>query len=228
MYTDFYNSSGKRITFHIGSYFDYGGNAKIYRIDNNTCLKWFNESTYCNEMVFKLITKMHLNGFYNIYDMLYNEEGNFVGYTMEYYNKENIDILTMPSEYTINNIYKLYYSIQSLNKQGIVINDLHDRNVILRKKDIIIIDVDMYKFYNKNSNQRIEYMNLCSLNTLFRYLYDYSLENISKTYNDYATGKKVIAELFQGDTDIFDVHRKLLKYKYPIDYIKETSSKLCL
>ena len=47
--------------------------------------------------------------------MLYDETNTFVGYTMKYYKPEKIDILTMPTDYTLENYQKIYNSAKKLD-----------------------------------------------------------------------------------------------------------------
>lgn len=159
---------------------------------------------------------MGLKNFYTVYKMLYDSYHDFVAYTMKYYDSEDIDVLTMPMSYILDNFYDLFESVTKLSDKNILIQDLHDGNVITNKNQIIVIDADMYdilKNPSKNEAIRANYKKLCYL---FRDLF---INAISTYHIELFDVGLIINSLFDYRRDTTSIYRKLKSYKYPIDYI---------
>ena len=220
----FYDNKKKPIKYKLNKVYMHGGCGSVYRINTDTCLKWFGEDNFYDEEAFETIMKLNLTNFYKIYQMLYDEGDNFVGYTMKYYESSEIDILTMPIEYTINNLYKLYKSINIITSNSIFVRDLRESNIIMNNQDMTVIDVDLYfknMFYsirNDLTKNDLIHNNLSELYRLFSEIYFNALATYHYTLN---FDKVIIDELFSIDSTPSDIHKKLIKYKYPLDYIKE-------
>ena len=75
---------------------------------------------------------------------------------MKYYDSEDIDVLTMPMSYILDNFYDLFESVTKLSDKNILIQDLHDGNVITNKNQIIVIDADMYDIFSGCSSLKKE------------------------------------------------------------------------
>ena len=205
----FYDANRNKIIYNLPStQFNAGSNGTIYKLKDETCLKLFYpyRGTYPNR-IFKFIIDLKLPNFYEVYQLLYNYNHEFIGYTMKYYQKEDIDILTMPTKYSLDNYQKIYKSATILNHYNISIQELIPINVILTEKDIIVIDIDEYKKDNITLNYR-------SVNGLFEKLYLYASfkHNISNAVD-------IMDNLFDEKDNFQTLSKKLSKYKYPIDYI---------
>lgn len=218
----FYNEKGEYYTsYYANKAISHGCNGYIYQIDNNTLLKRF-ILEYPNELTFKTIMNMNLSNFYTIYQMLYDKDGKFIGYTMKYYQDEEIDILTKPIEYTLDNLYRLNNSIKKLTDRNIIIDDMRDENCILDSSNITVIDIDLYRMLSFDTNIDISNMNNKSLLYLFRGLYYRSLV----IYHDaIRSDRHIIDSLFDQDNNADDITKRLVKYKYPIDYINDKRRK---
>ena len=213
----FYDKNNKINIYHLGKPFEHGSCGNIYKISYDTCLKWFNEDSYCNEEAFEMLMDMDLKNFYKVYKMLYDIYHDFVAYIMKYYDSEDIDFLTMPMSYILDNFYDLFESVVKISDKNILIQDLHDGNVITNKNQIIVIDVDMYYILkNPSKNEAIcaNYKKLCYL---FRDLF---INAISKYHPDLSDAGLIINNLFHYKNNSSDVYKKLKTYKYPIDYIR--------
>lgn len=222
-----YNDKRERIIYNSENRIGEGYYGYVYLLSSSLCIKVFKKrkQNYDRE-TFTLIRDLHLKNFYNIKSLLYTSSGNFGGYTMEYYDKEDINILTMPSDYTLYNLFNIYSSIEELSKLGIFVEDLHTGNVVLNSKDITVIDTDLY---HKVDDDKVAIHNCFLVEDLFRDLYlealnRYCIEsnnttnNINKEYNLF----KVDDLFLYNRNDGFNkTIKRLCKYKYPIDYIRK-------
>lgn len=193
----------------------------VYKINSDECFKKFKSKNFrVDREVLLLIQKLGLENFCKIKRLLYNKNKILIGYLMEYYKNENIDILTMPIEYTIDNLFKLYYSVIKLSENNIFISDMHTGNIIINRDGIIIIDYDLYVLNGYFTGQLLEYKNIHSLMFLFREIYKKSLVEFYSEYNS-DINRRLIDSTFELWTPelMNKTCKKLTKYKYPIDYI---------
>ena len=108
---------------------------------------------------------------------------------MKYYDSEDIDVLTMPMSYILDNFYDLFESVTKLSDKNILINP------------------------SKNEAIRANYKKLCYL---FRDLF---INAISTYHIELFDVGLIINSLFDYRRDTTSIYRKLKSYKYPIDYI---------
>ena len=208
-----YTDTGVKKEYNIDNYFDEGEYGYIYKLDDNTCLKLFSDNFFFDDTVLRVIKSMKLNNFYEIYDLLYDCYKNFCGYTMKYYPSEDINIVDMPTSYTLDNLYGLYKSFERLSDNCIVAYDCYNNNIIINNSGLTVIDVDL--FYREANKRRENYYNLMDL---FKILYHNELRKLGYPMED---REKILDSLFNEKKDITQVEKKLIKYKYPIDYIKD-------
>ena len=213
----FYDKYRKAHSYHLPKAFDEGSNGTIHRIDKETCLKWFNDDNQDTQTIIEMIMNLELNNFYKIYNLLYDESNTFCGYTMKYYENEEFDILTMPMEYTITNLMDLAKSLNILSENKICTVDLFDGNIIKTKKGITVIDVDAYKYLPKAENGMIYNYNNESLYYLLGEIF---LKALKTYHNSEYLDKINIKEIFDMQLSPDETCKKLVKYKYPIDYIR--------
>lgn len=188
-----------------------GRKSNIFFMDNTKCLKLFNEVIY-NDSVVKLIQKKNLNGFYEIYDLLYFNN-TFIGYIMKYYKDNNIDILTMPVEYTLDNYNDLYKSIMTLTDKKVFLYDLCNDNAILTDDKLIVIDVDEFIVYKDADKYIVQNENMFALESLFNSIY-------INARNKYHADDRININRINNIFCINSPHKVLKKYKYPIDYLR--------
>ena len=168
-----------------------GRKSNIFFMDNTKCLKLFNEVIY-NDSVVKLIQKKNLNGFYEIYD---------------------IDILTMPVEYTLDNYNDLYKSIMTLTDKKVFLYDLCNDNAILTDDKLIVIDVDEFIVYKDADKYIVQNENMFALESLFNSIY-------INARNKYHADDRININRINNIFCINSPHKVLKKYKYPIDYLR--------
>lgn len=229
-----YTLDGNKNDFNTSNLFKQGFFGKIYLTDDNKCFKVFKqplereESLDFEEDTFNEIKELKLDNFYELYDLYYNEElTQILGYLSRYYQSENIDILTMPTDYTLNNLCLLYNSFKKLSEHNIYTNDMHSNNVIVNRSNIIVIDVDLYykgETIEEGFPLDVFRENISNLNDLFLDIYFSSLNNhiFSSKYDKINMARK-IQRLFTMTTtsSVEPIIKKLIKYKYPIDYLRK-------
>ncbi len=204
----FYNDEKEKKNYRIDDYFNCGEYGYIYKLGIDKCLKLFSDEFYFNDQVLKIIKNLNLDNFYKIYDLLYDKDNHFCGYTMKYYEEKDIDITKMPIGYTLDNLYRLRNSFIKLSENNILANDCCKENVIMDDKDITIIDTDLYYLTEDTNN-----INYNLLINLFKRIYHDSLKLYG--YDNYDIDY-FLNNLF--DKDISTTEKKLIRYKYPIDY----------
>lgn len=207
-----------------------GHYGKVYKISPDICLKIFkyNEENFKPE-VFKILKELSLPNFYELHDFFtISPSSSFIkAYTAKYYLKEEIDILTTKTDYTLNSLYSLYNAFVTLTLHNIWTKDTHSDNIIYQKDKIIIIDTDMYSINRFHSPSHLMYLNMKALSFLFSSLYFEALEKNYYSPINMDLYRGIIYDLFTIRT-IEDVDRtctKLAEYQYPIDYIRKTRKK---
>lgn len=219
----FYDENGNKLTYdcqqRINKY--HGINGRVYKtyddaIEDDLCIKLFNIGAILRIEEFKTIMNMDLDNFYKIYRILYNKRCKPKGYITKYYQPEGIDILTMPTDYTLHNFYALHNQGYRLSEVGIVIDDLHTGNVVLTKNGIIVLDVDNYYFGTIMTGHRVVAKNQNAINYLFRSLYYSALQS----YHGYSANNPIVKELFSAYQRPDIVYKTLKRHKRPIDYIE--------
>ena len=154
-----YTEDKKRYNLDTDNFIDEGEYGRVYLTSNNKCLKIFKQSISrkdkmsFDEDVFNIIRKLKPKNIYTLGDLYYNKSlTRILGYLSEYYSKEDINILTMPVDYTFDNLCSLYDSFVLLSEYNIRISDTCTQNVILNNNGITIIDTDFY-YIDANSNK---------------------------------------------------------------------------
>jgi len=226
-----YNSLGKQIYYDKDIWLGSGAFGKVYKSTNNTCVKIYNteESERIEKEVFYLLKSLKLPNFYRLYELLYQNRWNIiypqkpVGYISEYIEENEINILTMPTDYTLDNLYTLKSSIEQLIKNKVKITDLHSGNVIMNRNKITVIDADFYSIETKRTKEELKTRNLDQLAKLFIELYKDEIYYLTKvTGLNEQSNRNKIYDLFteNEELNIDKVFKKLRRYKYPIDYFK--------
>lgn len=223
-----YTEDKKRYNLDTDNFIDEGEYGRVYLTSNNKCLKIFKQSISrkdkmsFDEDVFNIIRKLKPKNIYTLGDLYYNKSlTRILGYLSEYYSKEDINILTMPVDYTFDNLCSLYDSFVLLSEYNIRISDTCTQNVILNNNGITIIDTDFY-YIDANSNKlAIKKSNIYDLGELFSWIYMNSLKETD--FNKRSAMIDKIEKLFIpiGTFGVEPVIKKLIKYKYPIDYLQK-------
>lgn len=223
-----YTEDKKSHHLNTDNFIGSGDFGKTFLTSDNKCLKVFDrypirkeDNAIFNEDVFNIIKKIKPQNFYTLYELYFNRTlTKIVAYLSKYYPKEDINILTMPVDYTFDNLYALYRSFSLLAEHNICVCDTSDSNVILSSNTITVIDTDMY-YISKSEEQHVLENNMYNLGDLFTWLYVNSLTEIDAKKRVQMVAK--IRDLFipVGTLGIEPVIKKLIKYKYPIDYLQK-------
>lgn len=172
--------------------------------------------------VFNIIRELKPKNIYTLGDLYYNRTlTRILGYLSEYYSKEDINILTMPVDYTFDSICSLYDSFILLSEHNIHVSDACPQNVILNNEGITIVDTDFYYIDTNSNKSAIKKSNIYDLGELFSWIYMNSLKETD--FNKRSAMIDKIEKLFMpiGTFVVEPVIKKLAKYKYPIDYLQK-------
>ena len=212
-----FNENNEKKHYPIDHYCVDGTYGYVYRIDDDTCIKLFSDDFSFDLSIIKTVRDLKLTNFYQIYDILFDSDNHYSGYTMKYYQSEDVDIIKMPTSYTLDNLYRLYDAIEKLTKKGIYAYDFDVHNVIMNNKDITAIDVDIYYYYDEAKKEQLAKDNYKLLLHLFKALYYEKIKMLGFSFQD---NEDLLNYLFDENKEISNIEKKLIKYKYPIDYIR--------
>ena len=228
----YFKDDGSKILCDKTKILGSGNGGCVYKTNDDKTIKvWYDiEFIDIDAELIKKIGSLKLGNYYRILSLLYKRkkdmvnEKDAIGYLYEYVKKDNIDILTMPVDYTIDNINELYKSVLILTKNKILADDLkHPGNVIMNKDGIIAIDVDYYTKDHYLSSKELRYNNIRELEQLFITLYLEAISKYHKNINNRIPNLSLkLNELFElrYKEEVKSVNKKLSKYKYPIEYFR--------
>lgn len=216
-----YNKEHQKTNFTINPKFKLGTGSygSVYKIDEKKCIKIYKYAGSVQLEMLQVINDLNLPNYYKILDFYYNKNNIFKAHTMKYYSQKEIDILTMPVEYSLDNITVLLSAVNTLTSNNILICDMHTENIIMNDSSIIIIDTDLYTF-NKYFN--LEIKNLSALTDLYLNLYLEAIINYHPEY-DISEVKEIIYDIYnkRNTNPQVALYEEIRNYKYPIDYIKK-------
>lgn len=169
---------------------------------------------------------------YTIRHFYYNstDESAFVkAYDMDYYLPDDIDILTMPIDYILDNFNDLCDLACKLASHSIMMSDTHEDNVILQENRMILIDADRWISFYSLDNDELKSDNYRAIVHLLCRLYYKALTKLGKvsessyypSNNDY---NMVLRQL--ENISIEELLKEHQEFKYPIDYIEAKVKKL--
>lgn len=223
-----YTEDKKRHNLNINNFIGEGSYGRVYLTNDNKCLKIFKESISrkdkmsFDEDTFNIIRELKPKNIYALGDLYYNKSlTRILGYLSEYCAKEDINILTMPVDYTFDSLCSLYDSFVLLSEHNIRVSDTNSQNVILSNNGITIIDTDFYYIDINSNKSAIKKSNIYDLGELFACIYINSLKEVDASKRVRMADK--IEKLFipVGTFGVEPVIKKLIKYKYPIDYLQK-------
>ena len=172
------------------------------------------------------IKNLNLPNFYKLYEVLFTKDGekrDFAGTISKYYQKQDVDMFLMPTEYLTDSFNGLLESVRTLGKSGIAVSDLHTGNSIINKDGIFIIDTDLYGKKGFLSNHKILSQNELRL---VSFLLDTLYGNFSDHHGQDYTWEQIaeinsaihilISNCIMNNESITE---KLSGIKYPMDYV---------
>lgn len=215
--------------------YDSGRQSDVYRYNEDKILKIYNDTTLTRLSydVFNIIRHIDNPNFikiYNVYKSRNNVFSAFFGnlydsvlksyiidaYISMFYQKEDIDILNEPIDYTLSNFNELFKLFDIFTENQIEARDCVCVNTVFTKDRVIIIDPDRFRksYWDK---EHLKNLNRRELLKLFKNIY------LVQCSYKYMFG---IMDLFDLD-DTFDMAYQLSKnlrgYKYPIDYLTKNN-----
>lgn len=243
---DFYNRDNIKFDFTDMEYLSHGYNGEVF-YNNKMIFKkyfsWSEKDSRINLQLFDLLKEFKNPHFIELYDIytkyfkieiinriikkIRNNAFLVEGYSAKYYQEDNIDVLNSSKEYFLENLFEIEKFINELSENGIKINDMIRRNIILNKDNIVIIDPDLFYLWNPISclpanKEKLYYLfNDLLLGEVFKipYLYTTSKylkeQNIFKNhmYNLYANEKFCVTDEFS----------KILKHtNKPVELFEKT------
>lgn len=153
-----------------------GSGGAIYRLNDIECVKLYYLDTpfKIEKEIFDTMKELDLDNFCKLYNMVFNNKKELVGYTMKYYDTIKDNILLMEKDYLLDNFNTLYNSLIKLSNNRIVANDLWIKNCLIGE-NITIIDFDYY-LKSDLSIEEIKEINISKLLLLFNKIVCYYYE----------------------------------------------------
>lgn len=144
-----------------------GSGGVIYKLYNDKCVKLYYLDTIfkIEKEIFDIMKELDLDNFCKLGNMIYNKDNKLMGYTMNYYESIDCNILFMSGGYILDNFNKLYNSYNILSDNKILANDTRLANCVIGN-DITMIDFDFY-LKSDLSIDRIKELNISKLMLLF-------------------------------------------------------------
>ena len=231
---EFYDKDGNIVHYEGEKLPRKSSRSDFYKIDENTWLKVFKfipKNNIWDIDAFMTLMEINHDNFYNVYDLLYyygtgNDEGlndgNYVkAYPMSSYKQDVHNILSMPTEYFLDNLSDLYELTKIISQKSIRMYDLHDGNIILNKDKMVIVDADYYHRYEPpfvfNYNKKDLFAALRSI-MLQALKYDYGFGDSRHRL----ARVRVIDNIFDYSNNPTTIRSMIRSYKRPIDYINRS------
>ena len=199
---ELYNSKREKVEFNDYIYFGQGMCARVYKKDDKV-LKVYKDGCpyiyHLSKSVFEKIKKLDLNNivklddYYHFFNFYLEYKLPMDAYTMEYIEKDNVNLLECDKDYILDTINELEKTIILLSKNKIEVNDLHHTNMIFNSKGATLIDLDTYhinkiesyrKLLLENKRKLLECLKECIKNSIdifemykIYYLLNFNLKN---------------------------------------------------
>lgn len=218
---ELYGCDGERLIIKKGNKIGNGNNGTVYQMDNDKCLKIYRSSAWVNVDTLKIIKDMKFNNYYKIYDMLYDKDSNFKGMIMKYYPQEEVNVLMMEKDYLLDNVNGLGRDILSLIEKGIFIVDLNIDNTIINRNGITVVDTDLYIYREDYDRDLLGRMGYATFRSLVKSIIIDSI-SMDKSMEDVNIYKAIVENLVGNPFDTKSMEKKLVRCKYPMEYIKRS------
>lgn len=218
---ELYREDGDKLVINKGKKIGNGNNGTVYQMSDGKCLKIYRSSAWVNVDTLKIIKDMKFNNYYKIYDMLYDKDSNFKGMIMKYYPQEEVNVLMMEKNYLLDNVNGLGRDILSLIEKGIFIVDLNIDNTIINRNGITVIDADLYIYREDYDRDLLGRMGYATFRSLVKSIIVDSI-SMDKSMEDVNIYKAIVENLVGNPFDTKSMEKKLVRCKYPMEYIKRS------
>lgn len=234
----YYNRKLEKIDLSSMKYMTSGGCASIYHNNDIVFKRYYHNTSYSmrlNSDMFDLLKQIDNPHFIKLID-IYSKMNYLVllknrislsnfkvdGYTAKYYTDNTVDVLYENVNYILENFCELEKLFKLFSDNKIVATDVRRDNVIIGKKDIIIIDPDL--FYITNTvNSQIELKNKTKLLKLFRSILVDAVSNfpLYGKYIKYIDEELCNIEIKENTDVTYEISKKLNYVKKPIELFKD-------
>lgn len=223
----YYSPSGKVLDTNNYEHFAEGGTATILKKDNILFKQYSHDRFYNTEIKknnFEYFKKSNVPNLVKLLDIYYSSKdyiNKFLiadGYTMEEVPVDDTKLITADREYIIMLLKQLEDTLKTLSDKKIVIEDLHEKNIIFNSNGVSIIDIDEFMRNPILVKRYVYYINKCSIL--------YTMSNI--IYNEYAKKndlRRIIPIRTQKDTSITEDFFEFFKDETLEDTIKKYNLK---
>lgn len=231
----YYTKDSREVEFSPSedNYIHSGTQGSVYRYSADKCIKVYydNETSCFEEDMFETFKKFNLANYCKLYELLYDENNRVSSFIMEYCESIKENILFMPTEYTLENLSLLFKSVNTLSAEGIITRDMYYKNVILREKEITIIDFDkcarvLAPFMVKPTveysfkKEELRSTNINNLLCLFEDIYKESLKSLGIDVGSGSHARELLNYLFSYSYNPpKTLAKKLAGVKKPIDLL---------
>jgi len=221
-------------------YLNSGCCANVYRYKDNIFKEYKDGIDYVCRMkvqlfnVLKQINNPHFIELYTIYSRinlleylkykLKKDDFYTEAYTAKYYHDDKINVLYESTDYLLDNFRDLELLFDEISKCGICANDLKYENTIFTKNNIIIIDPDIFYFYDIAQSNLIKKNKILLVllleNILINSKFDTN-EDIKK--DDYLKQiDKLTSVNYDENKDVISqIARNLNRVKKPIEFFRK-------
>ena len=196
-----------------------GSGGAIYRLNDIECVKLYYLDTpfKIEKEIFDTMKELDLDNFCKLYNMVFNNKKELVGYTMKYYDTINENILLMGKDYLLDNFNSLYNSFIKLSDNRILANDLWIKNCLIGK-NITVIDFDYY-LKSDLSIEEIKEIDISRLLLLFNKIICYYYELLYGEVPDNIS--YILDDIFSYSTNPPKRLNKIFSKRKIIDTIKK-------
>lgn len=216
----YYTNDNRKVEFIAeGNPLGKGTQGIVYDYDVNKCIKiYFEDASRYSKEMFDLFKKLSLKGYAKLYDLLYSSADNekIVAYIMEKYTREIENILTMPTEYTIDSFNTLYNSVSVLTENNIIAKDTIPCNAVLGKDGITLIDFESSNRVDL-PKEIVREVNINNILYLFRRLFEEELKRFGKDILDDDLSNNLDRTFAYSSEPVKALKRKLAYCKTPME-----------
>lgn len=229
----YYNSKGELVEYNFNYAFSQGDCARVYKKDDIIFKKYYSNlkngrisydifemlKSIDNPHLLSLLDTFYIKDEVIDYERFKNDIRSFIidAYTYKFVGEDNIDILTMPTDYTLDNLSEIEKLIEHLTSLHIQVLDLKRDNSLLTNDRIILIDPDLFNKCDIAMDNLKAHNNIM-LMILFKSIFLLSLSGDKSIIKGIYRLFEI--EDFNSQSLSYEVSRKLTGYKRPIDYLR--------
>lgn len=238
-----YDCYGNMKNYELSARFNYGGCGDIYFCNYDEVLKIYyhtcSDKNRLKKYTYDIIRELNNTHIASVNELLFENQINEIfldendifkkysidAYTCEYIKPDDLDILTTPTNYILENMYEISKILSYFASKNVKAYDMKASNTILQNDKMVLIDLDCWRrvdieeFALNKINQR---MLITLLQSLFSDDIDKKYYAIKKSGTYESTLYQLFYELqLSGENKFKLIYDFFSGYKYPIDAIKE-------